>query len=267
MRYLTCGSGPPLVLLHGLLGYSFSWRFAFEALGQVATVYAPDALGAGFSDRDDGLDCSLAGFAGRTLEFMDALGLRDADLLGTSHGGAVAVFAVARDQEEGGKRIRRLLLVDAVNPWSPHGRLLIPFLAGPAGRMLPWAVRAFSWTHNYWLARQYADRSKIRPGTLAGYTLPLEVQGTVQHARRILGCWFRDLEHYEQKLAQVRHLPTLLLWGGADTSVPAGSSAEIERRMERAQRVVLAGVGHLPYEEAPDDFNRVVLEFLRSPTR
>ena len=32
MRYLTCGSGPPLVLLHGLLGYSFSWRFAFDAL-------------------------------------------------------------------------------------------------------------------------------------------------------------------------------------------------------------------------------------------
>jgi pimeloyl-ACP methyl ester carboxylesterase len=263
MRYLICGSGPPLVMLHGLLGYSFSWRFAFDALGQVATVYAPDALGAGFSERDDGLDCSLAGFAQRSLEFMDALGLRDADLLGTSHGGAVAVFAAALDQEKGGKRIRRLLLVDAVNPWSARGRILIPLLSGPVGRLLPWATRTFAWTHSYWLGRQYADTRKIRPGTLEGYRLPLEVQGTIEHARRILHCWMEDLKQYEQKLARVRHLPTLLLWGAEDQSVFAKSAREIERRMEKAELVVLDDVGHLPYEEAPSEFNRVVVDFLR----
>src|SRR4051812_3746313 len=59
MRYLTVGSGPPLVLLHGLLGYSFSWRFNFAELGKVATLYAPDALGCGFSERDAGLDCTI----------------------------------------------------------------------------------------------------------------------------------------------------------------------------------------------------------------
>ncbi|HTK94584.1 MAG TPA: alpha/beta fold hydrolase, partial [Terriglobales bacterium] len=141
MRYLTCGSGPPLVLLHGLLGYSFSWRFNYAALSQVATVYAPDALGSGFSERALHLDCSLKGMAERTLEFMDALGLRDADLLGTSHGGAVAAVAAALDQERGGARIGSLLLVDAVNPWSRRGRILVPFLASPAGRLLPWAAR------------------------------------------------------------------------------------------------------------------------------
>src|ERR1700685_4333349 len=51
MRYLRAGSGPALILLHGLLGYSFSWRYTMPALAPYATVYAPDLLGAGFSDR------------------------------------------------------------------------------------------------------------------------------------------------------------------------------------------------------------------------
>jgi pimeloyl-ACP methyl ester carboxylesterase len=266
MRYLTCGSGPPLVLLHGLLGYSFSWRFNFAALGESATVYAPDNLGAGFSDRDLQLDCSLPGTALRVLEFMDALGLRSADLLGTSYGGALAVFAAARDQAERGARIRRLLLVDAVNPWSARGRLLVPLLAGPLGAALPWVVRTFASTHAYWLARQYGDPRRIAPGTLAGYTAPLELPGTIQHARRILGSWRADLGAYEAQLAPLRRLPALLLWGALDSAVHPASAPELARRLERARLVVLPGVGHLPYEESPDEFNRVVMAFLRTDT-
>src|ERR1700686_5551163 len=56
MGYLKAGSGPALILLHGLLGYSFSWRYTMPALAPYATVYAPDMLGAGFSDRPAGLD-------------------------------------------------------------------------------------------------------------------------------------------------------------------------------------------------------------------
>ena len=52
MRYLRAGSGPPLILLHGLLAYSFSWRYTLQSLAPYATVYAPDLMGAGFSDRD-----------------------------------------------------------------------------------------------------------------------------------------------------------------------------------------------------------------------
>lgn len=261
MRYLTAGSGPPLVLLHGLLGYSFSWRFNYAALSRVATLYAPDALGCGFSERDRGLDCSIGGTGARVLEFMDRLGLTGADLLGTSYGGAVAVAAAAQDQEQGGRRIRRLLLVDAVNPWSAHGRMLVPFMAR-LGWALPWAIRTFSWTQSYWLRRQYADSRRISPGTLAGYTAPLEVGGTIEHARGILNSWQADLAGYEALLACVRHLPVLLLWGSDDRAVYASSAEELRKRLDHAQLVLLPGVGHLPYEESPEEFNRVVMDFL-----
>src|SRR5258708_2315736 len=101
MRYLRAGSGPALSLLHGLLGYSFSWRYTLPALAPYATVYAPDLLGAGFSDRPHGIDHSMRGTALRVLRFAEKLGLRSFDLLGTSRGGAVAMAAAAESLSMG----------------------------------------------------------------------------------------------------------------------------------------------------------------------
>src|ERR1700683_4668696 len=70
MGSLRTGSGPALILLHGLLGYSFSWRFTMPALAPYATVYAPDMMGAGFSDRPAGVDHSRGGAARRVLGFV-----------------------------------------------------------------------------------------------------------------------------------------------------------------------------------------------------
>src|SRR5438477_13173147 len=88
MRYLRAGSGPPLVLVHGLLGYSFSWRFVVEPLSRYATVYCVDMLGTGFSDRPAELDATLRGSAKRLLQFLDQLNIARSDLLGSSRGGA-----------------------------------------------------------------------------------------------------------------------------------------------------------------------------------
>src|ERR1700733_4456924 len=125
MRYLRAGSGPPLVLLHGLLGYSFSWRFALPVLAQKAMVYALDMPGAGLSDRPPNANGSLCAHAERLLRFLDAMGIASCDLLGTSHGGAVAMMTAALAPE----RVRSLILVAPVNPWSAHGRRLAPFLS------------------------------------------------------------------------------------------------------------------------------------------
>src|SRR5215475_2330759 len=76
-RYWVAGSGPPLLLIHGFLGYSFSWRFNVEALSQDFTVYAIDLPGCGFSERSDETDCSLTGDAERVLRFMQVVGIEN----------------------------------------------------------------------------------------------------------------------------------------------------------------------------------------------
>jgi pimeloyl-ACP methyl ester carboxylesterase len=259
MRYLRSGTGPPLVLVHGLLGYSFSWRFAIPALSQYATVYALDVLGAGFSDRPANLDCSLRANADRLLRFLDAVGIPSCDLLGTSHGGAVAMMAAALAPE----RIRRLMLVAPVNPWSAHGRFLAQLLSrAPISALLLQTAPFLLVTHSVILRRLYGDTSRIRPGTLEGYAAPLAKPGALQHAIGILRSWRRDLADLETMLPRIAQIPALLIWGNLDAAVDPASAARLCKVFDHCRTVLLDGIGHLPYEEVPEEFNRIICKFL-----
>ena len=264
MRYLRSGIGPPLLLMHGLLGYSFSWRFAIPALSEHATVYAVDMLGVGFSDRPPGLNCCLRACAERLLRFLDSAALVSCDLLGTSHGGAVAMMAAAIAPE----RIRRLILVAPVNPWSAHGKFLAQFLSGPlVSKVLLQAAPFLKVTHNQLLRRLYGDTSRVRPGTLEGYSAPFEKPGAVQHGLNILRTWKQDLAELEATLPNIEDVPALLVWGTRDSAVDPASAARLARAFSDCRTVMLDGVGHLPYEEVPDEFNRIVSKFLQQTQR
>jgi pimeloyl-ACP methyl ester carboxylesterase len=172
MRYLCAGSGRALLLVHGLLGYSFSWRFAIPALAQHSSVFAVDLMGTGFSDRPPDLDCSFRASAQRLLGFMDATGIASCDLLGTSHGGAVSMMLAALAPE----RVRRLILVDPVNPWSVHGKHLSVLLSNPlvAPIFLKLAPRVRI-LDEFYHRRMFGDPRRIPPDSLEGYRKPMRI--------------------------------------------------------------------------------------------
>jgi len=264
MRYLRAGSGPPLILLHGLLAYSFSWRFTLPALAAYATVYALDQLGAGFSDRPVGLDHSMRGTALRVLKFAANLGLSSFDLLGTSRGGAVAMCASAESLGREGPRVRRLILVCPVNPYSPHGTRLAPFLGTPFGAAgFRWGVARMPSLFSYGHGRLYADPKNIPADSLKGYEAPLATPGFFEHALSIVKTWTADLKELEQLLPTLRAIPTLLVWGDKDPAVYVSSMEPLARNFADVQKVVFRGVGHLPYEECPEDFNNALIDFLK----
>ena len=265
MRYLQAGSGPPLVLLHGLMGYSFSWRFNIPVLAQHATVYAVDQVGAGFSDHPFNLDCRLCAVADRILKFVDAVGISSFDLLGTSHGGAVAMMAASRSLQRPDLHLRRLILVAPVNPWSPHGRRLAPFLGGPIGSFLFLrSVNFMHWTFPFWLARLYGDPKRISEGTLEGYKAPVVgIPRAFEYGINIVRSWSEDLGQLEDIIPQLADIPTLMIWGSKDVAVHASSAQQLCRHFKKCELVIYPGVGHLPYEETPDQFNATLLEFLQ----
>jgi pimeloyl-ACP methyl ester carboxylesterase len=268
MRYLQAGSGRPLILLHGLMGYSFSWRFNLSVLSQHATVYAIDQLGAGYSDRPAQLDCRLSAVAERVLKFVRAVGISTFDLLGTSHGGAVAMMAAALCQQTADLQIDRLILVAPVNPWSPHGRRLAPFLGSPVvSSLFLRSVKHLRWVFPYWLARMYGNPQRIPAGTLEGYEAPvLSIPGSWQYGLSIVRHWREDLQELERAIPHLRTIPALLLWGSADVAVYADSAEQLRRHFDSCDVEIFPGVGHLPYEESPDQFNTALIEFLtRSP--
>jgi pimeloyl-ACP methyl ester carboxylesterase len=267
MRYLQAGSGPALILLHGLMGYSFSWRFNIPVLSRHFTVYAPDFLGTGFSDRPAQLDCRLCAVAERVLKFVEAIGVSTFDLLGTSHGGATAMMAAAMCGQRSDLRVRKLILVAPVNPWSAHGRRLAPFLGSPVGSALfLLSTKYMRWTFKHWLARLYGDPQRISEGTLAGYEAPvLSTAGSFEYGVNIVRTWTEDLRQLEQTIPQLAEIPTLLIWGSADVAVYAQSAEQLRGHFKQCELVVYPGVGHLPYEETPELFNSTVLEFLKRP--
>ncbi len=279
MRYLQAGSGPPLILIHGLMGYSFSWRFTIPALAPYATVYAIDNLGAGLSIANEGMDCTLRATAERVLQFADALGIKDFDLLGTSHGGGVAIMVAAVSAERsaerraerlnekhadgGDRRLQRLVLVASVNPWSAHGKRLAPFLGSALGSLLfrNTFVRSPA-LHHLGLRRMFGDKSKVPPDSIEGYSIPIRNNHTFDHALHIVKSWTTDLAELERSLPKIRHYPTLLMWGTKDGAVDFQSAHPLRQNFSDARLVAFEGVGHLPYEEVPEDFNRVLIDFL-----
>jgi pimeloyl-ACP methyl ester carboxylesterase len=260
IRYLRTGSGPPLLLVHGLMGSSFSWRKNMTALAKIATVYAPDLPGTGYSDRTP-IDRSFAGIARLMLRFMEVLGIEHATVLGSSHGGAVVMSMADLDREP--RRIDRMILVSPVNPYARAAQKRVAFFASPFVSFLVNLSAPVSWRlHRYFFARMYGDPRRITPGTVEGYGAPLAIRGTFPHILSMLKCWGDDVRALEEALQRIALVPALLIWGSRDTAVVPSSAEPLRRNFANARLIVMESAGHLPYEELPEEFNRILLEFL-----
>jgi len=263
MHFLRAGSGPPLILLHGLVGSLHNWRLNIDALAHSATVYVPDLLNMGKSDRVPGLDAGLEATADRVAAFMDALGLAEADIAGHSHGGAVALTLAARHPG----RVARLVLFAPANPFCDLGGQLIRFYQSRAGHLFARTIPALPrWTKAIALGRMYGDPSRVAAGTLEGYTAGLEVRGTIDHVLQVIRRWTSDMARLRSALPSIADKPALLIWGDQDRAVSIESARRLQRVLLHSSLIILPGVGHIPFEEMPTACNRAMLEFLRSPS-
>jgi magnesium chelatase accessory protein len=261
MRYLAGGAGPPLLLIHGLMGFSFSWSENLPALSRHYTVIAPDLFNLGYSERWE-VGTSLRETARGLFAFMDAVGVRQTALIGTSHGGALAMQMAVDDPE----RISQLLLVDAANPFSERRRWQIALFSHWLGRRLAPAVAFLPrWFYAYGiLLRMYADWRKAPDGTVEGYWRPHRYDlKTNRHLAKIVRSWLADFQELEAALPRIaQQVPTTLLWGEKDKIVPVSTARELQRAMGGVPLVLIKGVGHLPYEESPGEFNRAVITWM-----
>jgi 4,5:9,10-diseco-3-hydroxy-5,9,17-trioxoandrosta-1(10),2-diene-4-oate hydrolase len=250
MHTRCTGAGAPLVLVHGLLGAASCWDPAMRLLAERARVYAPDAIGIGRSERVPGLDAGLESSARRLAAWMDAERLSQADFVGTSHGGAVAMHFAALFPQ----RVRRLVLHAPANPFCEASRPQIRLACTPPGR---WLARhlpvAPSWLHRTALTRMYGDPARLRPGSMREYVESLRVPGTTDYVLSVLGSWRQDMAALLPLLPGLRALPVHLLWGDMDRAVSYASALRLENVLQ-APLDLLPGLGHLPFEEAPEVF-------------
>ena len=262
LRYLVGGSGPPLILVHGIAASSFSFRLNCTELMRDFRLFIPDLMSIVSAQRSMNVKGSLEGIAQRLAEFLDHAGLKRANFLGSSHGGAALLNLAALAPE----RFEKLVLVSPANPFARRYKIVVGFYLSATGRIFarlaPFAPGRI-W--DYGIGRMYADPQAMVPGTGIGYARPLRSRGTIPYLLSCLETFKTDIEGLRDHFATISQIPTLLIWGDRDPVVEIQSGYELQRALA-AKMVVMRGVGHLPYEEAPQEFNHIVREYLLNPS-
>ena len=87
---------------------------------------------------------------------------------------------------------------------------------------------------------------------------PLQRPDAWRYGISVLRRWNGDLQELELALPRIANIPTLLIWGSRDRAVAPPSAERLKQNFRRCQLMMLDGVGHLPYEEAPEKFNRLL---------
>jgi pimeloyl-ACP methyl ester carboxylesterase len=257
IHYFRVGEGPPLLLLHGLLGGSFAWRRNMQALSQGHTVFALDLPGHGENDARSHVDCSMLAQVDRVSSLLKRLNLEEVDVMGCSWGGAITMLLAAQSP-----KLRSLVLVAPVNPWPKLGTGRIRFLNGRLGSAFLKAVWPISHPlYRIALARMYGDPGRLSSETVKGYRYQIMRTGRVNNILSTLRGWEKDVDALRTAIPKIK-APSLLIWGTRDGAVDVRSAEPLRRALPRCELAMIEGAGHLPFEETPEEFNRVVLEFI-----
>ena len=250
IAYTRVGLGPALVLLHGGLGDSRSWRPQLEACAAEHTVLAWDAPGCGRSS-DPPATWRMPEYADCVAGWLGAIGVDRAHVLGLSWGSSLALELYRR------------------HPGLPSSLVLASAYAGWAGSLPPGEV-----AERVALGLAWADlpgeeiAAAFLPTLLTPDAAPDAVEDVLAVLRDVRGAGTLPalLSMAEADLRDVLptiRVPTLLLYGSEDVRSPLRVAHELHRAIPGSDLVVLPGVGHESNFEAPDAFTREVLQFLR----
>ena len=245
IHYRVGGEGPPLVLVHGIASRADDGALIYQELMRKHRVYAPDLLGYGDSDRPTDSDFSITTEAEIVRGFMDAVGLRRADVMGISMGGWATLKLAAEHPE----RVRRLVLVSSGG--LPFETKLTETSFSPATMD----------ELRFCLALQTDRASSIPTFVLRDFLWRSKEKAWV--VRRSMGSMLEGRDMLDGKLQRVT-MPVLLVWGTNDRIVPFSQAARMKEEMPQAELVTLEGCGHLAIIECRDRAIPAIEKFLWS---
>jgi len=262
--YRRTGSGPAVLLVHGMAGSSATWRAVMPALGADHLVVAPDLLGHGESAKPLG-DYSLGAYASGLRDLLGALDVGPVTVVGQSLGGGVAMQLAYQHPE----LVERLVLVNS----------------GGLGREVSWILRALTLPGAEYVmpvvfpgfVREAGDalgRALVRIGirapsleevwqAYASLTETANRQSFVRTLRAVIDLGGQSVSASD-RLYLTAGMPTLIVWGDRDPIIPVAHAYAAHDAMPGSRLEVFEGIGHFPHVECPDAFVAVLLDFLAS---
>jgi len=253
IHYLEAGSGPNVILLHGLGADSTNWAMNISVLAKSYHVFVPDQIGFGESDKP------LINYrVGTLVDFLDGfykkVGIAKATVVGNSLGGWTALaFTLAHPD-----KVERMVLVDSAGySFEKLGtpKPTIETLNGlnPSTVAGSQAVLALILANKTLATEQAAERlfaTHLRNGD--GYTIERFIE-SIQRGEDIV----------DGKLGAIK-VPTLIVWGGADALTPLAEGKMFATEIAGSELVILDHCGHIPHFECATPFNAALLKFLNA---
>lgn len=258
------GSGPPLVLVHGLMTSGYSWRYVVDALATRWRVIVPDLPGAG--DTPCAAPCTAPALAEFLGVFLDAVGARGAPVVGNSMGGYLAMHLALMDPDA----IGRLLVVHAPGVVTARMRALHHAIRVPGAGLALSAVIARDPVRWAWRNVHYRDESLKSLEEAQVYAAPLRTAA----GRAAFVSWLRDgldvrtLGRFERALRRRARrkvawpVPTHLLYATTDPMVPPSVGTRLGRLLPGVPLTWLDDSSHFAHVDTPDAFLAVAVPFL-----
>jgi pimeloyl-ACP methyl ester carboxylesterase len=256
VRYLDYGSGPALVLLHGMAASWHWWLENIPALAQHHRVIAVDLPGFGHSEPLPA-PAEMATHARTVLDLLAQLGIESATVSGHSMGGLVALEMFIADP----RRVRNLILIDSGGVPMPERRLAVVLVVLRMGsavlrrRFVRRALATKPRVRRLALRAAFRDPRVMSP-ELAAETMPLFGGGGFVDAVAAAG------RAVHATVPEAITCPVLLVWGERDVIAPPRCAQQMHDRLPDSELVVFGGSGHTPMIEFPDQFNDLALRFI-----
>jgi pimeloyl-ACP methyl ester carboxylesterase len=265
--FRIAGSGPALLLIHGVGDKSASWEPVHAKLAQRFTVVAPDLLGHGESDKPRA-DYSLPAFANGMRDLLAVLGVDRVTVVGHSFGGGVAMqFAYQYPQ-----LVERVVLVSAGGVAEdvsvalrmaamPMGSEALAMVrvpgALPAMRLIGRAVQTLLGSTKF--GRDAVDTVRL----LEGFQDPRALSAFARTLRSVVdgrGQYVTMLDR--SYLAE--NIPVQVIWGEEDPVIPVSHARKAHAAMPGSHLEIFEKSGHVPHHDHPDRFVEVVERFVDS---
>jgi len=240
IHYLTGGEGPPLVIIHGVASKASDHGDLMPALMRDHRVYALDLLGYGKSDKPRDASYSIRMHADTVEAFLDALQIKQADVMGISMGGWIALDLASRHPE----RVRRLVLVSSAGLKFDTKLDAKSFAPENIDQL-----REIIALQTYRPVPDFILRDLLRVSKDNGWV----IRSTMRDAPN---------EVLDGKLAAVT-MPALLVWGTSDRIVPLPVGERLQHELANAQMFTIKGCGHLAIIECKEDALPPIVKFLR----
>lgn len=251
------GNAPAMILIHGFAASNLVWSKVFLELAAAGfRVLAPDLPGYGYSGKPREHDYTIARQAEIVAGFLKQLQIDRAVLVGSSYGAAIAA-TIALDHPT---MAEKLVLVGAVTNNKPTRYLLMRLFSSPiigdilsplvvgSRRLLRLRMKRVYDRHSWVLDEKRVDARH----------LPLRTRGAHRAIIRTVRRW--DAERVSRE-ARLLTQPTLLIWGDTDREVPLSDGRRLHEEIRESRLVIFRDCGHLPQEEYPQAFTKLVSEF------